>query len=665
VFVAEAQEKPLQYTGHRNANNAAVHWGYKETTMIFDLTRGRVVCAAALCIATMTTVACAQNADTSNSAPPAAATLTKGTPVLASNAHLSASVGGQDKGVTQETISVTGQPFAKAVRVILTKPAKETNETQMLLMTSAPVSAGDTLVADLYLRGSFADGKQPARAILMFEKTQSPWTKSTTQAVGAGVNGAWKRVVVPFTASESYKAGEAMLSLRLALGAQTIEIGGVTLTNYGKTQNRDALLNLAAEATPLGNAQVSVNMGQVRQTMVGLGGNYCKGRFGQTEPNDAVGRYTLENLNVAHARVGIPLERWTPTSGGQYKDEGPVHGTFELMRQMSAKNIPLVASIWEAPDYMVANPQDKTAKRIKREQWGECIEAITQWLVTARDKYHAPVQYVSFNEADGGYNIKFTSAEIAEFMRRAIPRFERAGLKTKWLVGDTANGKALVAYATPLLEDKDLEAYLGPISFHSWDALNASDTDYMAIAQLGRRFRRPVLCLEMGYDPQLWQASPPVWDTWENGLKLAQAYHKAIHFAESTVVDYWEYQADYPLVGGKDGNEPYPAFFAVKQFATALPPGAQVVQTSTVGEGVMALAAKNPKAKTFSVVLLNTTGAGSVTLSGLPKNKPVTITRTSAHEQMKAVPTTLTTDNKGSVTVPAATRSLTTVSGSL
>lgn len=587
------------------------------------------------------------------------AVLGKGTPVLAPDAHLAASVGG-----ASEVVAVTGQTFTRARRVVIAQPTKETNAIQLTLATTAPVAAGDTLVAEMYLRGTAASGS-PGRAIVMFERSQNPWTKSVTQGVEAGKSNDWRRVLVPFTAAEAYQSGEAMLSLRLALGPQTIEVGSLTLTNYGKVSNRDGLLDVVAEATPLGTATVAVNLRQTRQTIVGIGGNFCKGRFGQTEPNDAVGRFTLENLNVAHARVGIPLEKWAPNPDGKFVDDGPSHGTLLLMQQMARKNIPLVASIWEAPDWMVVDPKRGSGKQIRPEHWRDCIEAIAQFLVTARDKYNAPVQYISFNEADGGYNIKFTSSEIADFMKRAIPRFEQLGLKTKWLVGDTSNGGALVAYATPLLEDRDLEPYLGPISFHAWDALGATDTSYIAIAQLAKRFNRPVWCLEMGYDAQLWQAKPPVWDTWDNALKLSQAYYKALRHAESSVVDYWEYQADYPLVGGKNGDEPFPAFFAVKQFATAFPPGAQVVQAQATGESLSVLAAKDNKAKTFSVLLLNAGGAGQVTFSGLPKGKTVSLLQSDSKAQLRKVPGAFTVGSDGTVTIPVATRSLTTLSGGL
>jgi hypothetical protein len=588
----------------------------------------------------------------------------EGTPVLAADALFSTTVGGLERTeATREEVRVTGQPFDRALRVVLKKAGQDSNATQISLRTTAPVAQGDALMASFWIRGTAPEGGG-ANVIVMFEKSGDPWTKSVTQRVNASADGeTWRRVVVPFTSAETYGADGAMLSIRLATKAQTVEIGGLSVVNLGKTKSRDDLLETAAKLSPLGAVTVAIDRTKTRQTMEGIGGNFAKGRFGMSEMNDPVGRYTLENLNVTHARIGIPLQFGVDAPGGKYKDEGPNHGTFLLMQEIAKRKIPMVVSAWDAPKWMLSNPDRDAQRLIPRERWPDAIEALTQFLVIARDKYGANPEYISFNEADGGYQIKFTSQEIADFMKMAAPKFAAQNLKIKWLVGDTSNGRALVRYARPLLEDKSLAPLLGPISFHSWDALTTSDADYAAIAALGKEFNKPVWCLEMGYDAQLWRVQPPVWDTWDNGMKLAEAYWKTVAIAEASVLDYWEYQDDYPLVDGGAGK-PYPVFHVVKQFTETLPPGTRVMESRSNNESLMALAGTDSKTPgRFSALLINTGGEGTATLTGLPAGAKVTLTRTSRTEQRATVPGTFTVGQDGKLVIPITPRSVTAVLG--
>lgn len=587
-----------------------------------------------------------------------------GTRVIAEDALLVTPLAGvENTKATREVVEVSGSSFSKVLKITLAEAGKDTNATQLLIPITAPVEAGDGLVASISLRG-VAKAGGPARIILMFEKATNPWTKSVTQTVvAAGDSTQWKRVLIPFTASESYKPGEAMLSVRLATQVQTVELGGLELLNYGKVTDPDTFLNSAYGRAPVVKAAVTVDLGKERQIMQGFGGNFCKGRFGMSEMNDSVGRYTLENLNVRHARVGIPLQFWQDGPGQPYNDSGPNHGTFQLMQEMKRREIPMVASIWDAPKWMLSNPERDAQRIIPKERWDDSIEAIKQWLITARDKYNVTVDYISFNEADGGYQIKFTSAEITAYIKQAQLKFAAAGLKVKWLAGDTANGSGLVRYTRPLLADPELAPHLGPISFHSWDALNVSPETYRAIAALGKEFNRPIWCLEMGHDAQLWRARPPVWHTWDNALRLATAYVRTIRDSEASVLDYWEYQADYPLADG-DKQQPFPALNVIKQMEAALPPGVKVVETSESGnDALTVIAAKNATGKGVALILLNNGGPAEVTLSGLPAGIALKPIRSDSKEQLKAGQETLAVDPKGAVTISVGARSMVTVRG--
>lgn len=585
-----------------------------------------------------------------------------GTPVIAEDALLTTPVGGLERTQAKtEIVPVMGEAFSKALRVTLQTGATETNATQLTIPNAVPVQKGDTLLALFSVRGAATQAGRPAQVEFLFEKATDPWTKSATQAgIAPRDPKVWRRVLVPFTSVDTYAPGEAMISLRFAFGAQTVEVGGLSVINYGKSKTADELITLAASQNLLGDAvRVTVNQKITRQTMTGFGGNFAQPRYGRTEPMDPVGQYNLQHLRVVHARIGIPLNWWTPEKG-VYKDEAQARASLLALQDFTRRKIPVVASIWEGPAWLLGGQPEQSGRTLPPEKYADCIEAITRYLVTARDKYGATVDYVSFNEPDYGVNFKFTPQQMADFIRQAGPRFKALGLKTRFVTADTANAANFADYARPLLEDKSIAPYLGPLAFHSWDALNAPDASYAAIAELGEKYRKPVWCLEAGHDAQLWQANNP-WASWENGLRTALAYEKTIRLTGASLMDYWTYQDNYPLVS-QDGKSPYPVFHVMQQMEEVFAPGAKVAETTVSGsDELRALATMGPKKGTFSVLIVNPVGAGTVTVAGLPSGANVTLVQSTAEGQRKTIATKQRVDRTGNLTVPVASRSVVTI----
>ncbi len=584
-----------------------------------------------------------------------------GTAVLAPDALLTTRVGGLGRTqATAQIVAVTGQPFDRALRVTIGANAPETNVTQLTISNAAPVEKGDVLLASFYVRGAAATGNSPAQVAFLFEKATNPWTKSATLEVAALPNrNSWKRVMLPFTVRESYAPGEAMASLRFAFGPQTVEVGGLNVVNYARTRTWDELIALTAETNRLGAVNVAVRLGDTRQTMRGFGGNFAQPRYGRSEAMDAVGHYNLQNLRVVHARVGIPLNHWAPEKG-VYKDEGPAHAALLQMQMMAQRKIPITGSVWEGPQWMLPGTAEQS-RTLPRENYDACIEAIGQFLVAARDKYGATVDYFSFNEPDYGVNFKFSPAQMADFIRLAGPRFAALGLKTKFLTADTANGSNFADYARPLLQDRSIAPYLGPLAFHSWDALGALESKYTAIAALGRQYNKPVWCTEAGHDAQLWQAPNP-WQSWENALRTALAYERTLRLTGASQMDYWTYQDNYPLVA-KDDSKPFPVWHVVRQMEEALAPGSRIATATASHDELKALPAAGPKPGQFSVLLVNPIGAGRVTISGLPRGAPVAVALSTREAQRRTFATSLRTDSAGRITVSLPARSVVTLLG--
>jgi GH35 family endo-1,4-beta-xylanase len=142
---------------------------------------------------------------------------------------------------SRSIVSVAGMPFTEASRIVTaTRPP---NDWDIRIMTQllAPVSAGDTLLLTFWARnGDPAQSAAQVRAV--YERAASPWTKSlsTTQTL-AGQD--WQRIDLPFRAAESYDGTvqKAQLFFSAGFDAQTVEIGGVELTNYGPTVSPEDL----------------------------------------------------------------------------------------------------------------------------------------------------------------------------------------------------------------------------------------------------------------------------------------------------------------------------------------------------------------------------------------------------------------------------------------
>ena len=551
-----------------------------------------------------------------------------------------------------EIIAIAGQSFARALRVRVPTTTGDSNLIQITVPNVAPVKKGDVLLATFAARGIAATGN--AQVMLLFERNTDPWTKSVTRGVALPDATVWRRVAIPFVAQEDYAPDQAMTSLRLAFGAQTVDIADLQVRDYGSAVSLEQMRDVAAQMAPLGALDVTIDAAHKRQIMRGLGGNYTGGgREGWGTPNDSVAQYTRAHLHPVHARLGLSLKLWQPEANGAFVADGKTGEVLKMAGEFAAQKVPLTVSIWEAPDWMTA--QQDGYKIIPETQWDAAINAIATFLERAQKERGASIENVSFNEPDYGVDIYWTPARIGAFIKRAVPEFARRGLKTKWLAGDTANGAHLVAFVRPQLEDAELRPLLGPVAFHGWDALSASDATYRKIADLAAQYNREVWCLEAGADAQAYKLTPSVWPTWNYALEVAQAYAKTLGPARSQLVDYWTYRDDFPLVDKE--NKPYPVFSVLQQFAQAFGPNTQIVESSAPSADIGVLAGVQADGTTVAM-LINPVGAGQITLRGLKPNVAVAATLSEEKNQAIKLPQQMRTDSHGAITLALPARSM-------
>jgi GH35 family endo-1,4-beta-xylanase len=175
--------------------------------------------------------------------------------------------------------AVTGQTFKSALRVEVTRKPERSQQVTVSAPVSAAISNGDVLMVSFWMRsgttgvatldaafrapmpagGRGARGGVPgAPGAAAPPPAGGPPAGAPVAPRGAtggggfvggfsfggrgGLNApatagaAWKKVTLPFAVTRDYAAGEAEVAFTLGMAAQTVEIGGIELLNYGTTK---------------------------------------------------------------------------------------------------------------------------------------------------------------------------------------------------------------------------------------------------------------------------------------------------------------------------------------------------------------------------------------------------------------------------------------------
>lgn len=188
------------------------------------------------------------------------------------DALISVQVGGLERTNSQAQVLPSDHPaFSRKLRVTIGAESTDTNATQLNIVTNRPVAKGDVLAAELWLRGERRSSELGMPMVeLLFERSSAPWTKSATVPMAAPPT--WRRASAVFRSAETYRPGEAMISIRMAFGPQTFELGGLRVVNHGPNVDFDTLAARAVAESPIGTVDVRVDRSRTHQTMMGLGG---------------------------------------------------------------------------------------------------------------------------------------------------------------------------------------------------------------------------------------------------------------------------------------------------------------------------------------------------------------------------------------------------------
>lgn len=416
-------------------------------------------------------------------------------------------------------------------------------------------------------------------------------------------------------------------------------VRAVTVTDHWEGAQRSYRVRITLHSGPLAKEEIrfgasfgfsaagiavppvhlAVDPAQPQQSFDGFGANYCWG----TET--AVTAYTREHLRIAWSRHELKAIFW------DLMREHPLPmltTDFERIRSIQQAGIPWIISLWRLPERFYTDPNrallSTFGRKIAADRWPELLELIGSYLLNLKTNYGAEPDLFSFNEPDLGVSIGLTPEEHRDAVKRIGAHFAELGLKTKFLLGDTANPRDSHKYVLATAADADAMRYVGAVSFHSWG--NGSPAQYRAWSEVATWLQLPLLVGEAGTDPGSWRNQ--TFDSYSYGLDEIRQTQELLRYAKPQATLYWQFTADYSLarLGPGGAVEPTGRFWLM-QHLTNLTPHKSTMLASTSDQSEVLVSAF-ARGEECVVHVLNTGAARSASLAGLPAGSWRTVTTT-------------------------------------
>lgn len=319
-----------------------------------------------------------------------------------------------------------------------------------------------------------------------------------------------------------------------------------------------------------------------RQKIESIGGNYTQARY-SNNAWDAIGGETLKQFRPGSVRVALPMDfrnkDYANYKGDLITKQPLVISLLESMKRMKNEfGVKIfTVSVWDVPNELVVDPTKKQQRIVKPESYDEVLDMLVSFLVKAKNEYGVEVDYFSFNESDGGWQVQFSPQATIAFIKKAMARFEAAGLKTKFLLADTAQTKGTVEFATMIMADSTIWKGLGPLSFHCWWSENIPDSEFERVAAFAKAQNKTVWCSEVGFDAMAYKTKG-MCQSWDYALRFAKISHRMLKYAEVVVSMYWTWQNDYPIMS-TDLQTLYPSYYITRHLTDYLNTGTQIVHS--------------------------------------------------------------------------------------
>ncbi|CAN5600838.1 hypothetical protein BH09PLA1_BH09PLA1_26430 [soil metagenome] len=401
-------------------------------------------------------------------------------------------------------------------------------------------------------------------------------------------------------------------------------------------------------------------------TFEGLGGNFCWGTQSPTVP------YYLDNARIAWGRVSFPMPLWQPQEQSdpttQPADRLPeeIRESLRMSAELHRRNIPIIISIWNAPDWALEPHRQgergpRRAGRIDPAKWEALAKSIGQYLLVFKQQVGAEPAMFSFNESNLGINVLMSPDEHRDMLKRLGGHFESLGLKTKMLLGD-ANEPRAVDYVRPALADPEAMKYVGMVSYHSWNG--GTDAELLAWRDHATRAGVPLVVAEAGTDPDAHQYRNILNEPWY-AVEEAENYLRCLTLSQPASIMHWQLTPDYGMVslGKHEGDRIQPSrrWWQFKQLADLSPANATIFASRCDRSAITVTALGKKETGAFVVHLSNVGATRKTLIQGLPTGVKFHCYVTDIARDMQPSDELFTANDSIELTVPA--QSLVTIVG--
>jgi GH35 family endo-1,4-beta-xylanase len=251
--------------------------------------------------------------------------------------------------------TVTDPTYGSVVQAsVPTLPAAPTNS-QLRQLNNAPIKASDILLLEFYVQSVGTSGE----AKVVFESVANSSMKSLDQGIYATPT--WTRVQLPFTALETYAAGQARFAFHLAGQVQTLRFHGVQLLNYGPSSKMEpSNLVLSNNGGSFGTMQTVSVTGQSFATAKQIDTI-------NTPPNNENFRLSGQAKSESPVMTGdtVEYEFWARAVAGTTPRVRVVlqetYGTFASLRS----NLITLTSAWQKYTFTFTTTKDYAANDLR------------------------------------------------------------------------------------------------------------------------------------------------------------------------------------------------------------------------------------------------------------------------------------------------------------
>lgn len=396
----------------------------------------------------------------------------------------------------------------------------------------------------------------------------------------------------------------------------------------------------------------------------GISGNY-RNQFPDKDP--MVIDYCLDSLRVTWGRISMWWENWQPDESVNPTEQAragklPTHvyEQMQLAQKLQKRNIPIIVSVWAAPDWAVdKNNKAKKGVHLDQAKMNQICESIAQYLLYLKQEYGVEANLFSFNEPDCGVEVFQTPEEHAIFNKAIGSYLKSKGLATKMLLGDTGHGTALANQIVwPSINDKDIHQYIGAIALHTYHGCNERDLNEWARA--AKAINVPLMVTEGGENSAAHRYPLVFLQPWFQ-LDEIDTYIRICNTCQPITVMEWQLTSDYSvltgagLYGDNGPLRPTQRFWNLKQLG-ATPYGAFWIPATSSRSDISCAVAGDIANSKYALHLVNNGAEREVTIEAIPSSvKYLNMYITDATRGMKKVKTVAVTEGKASFLLESQT----------